>query len=176
VKYELTIEFLPEKEYLAIKGYMSWREITPDEYDEWVRKYGFPDKSLVEQLKIKSGANEIYTLFCNSCKKDEQFDWVCGDDIVCENINKAEAGDGFAIIRLAASEYLKVVYQYGSEMTSEEAAKEADNYFWNEWIKNNPYESKISGEYADMPDTADITLYDDINKRIIAWHSIKRKL
>ena len=111
VKYELTIEFLPEKEYLAIKGYMSWREITPDEHEEWARKY-FPDKSLIEQLKIKAGTNEIYTLFCNSCKKDEQFDWVCGDDIVCENINKAEAGDGFVIIRLAASEYLKVVYQY----------------------------------------------------------------
>jgi len=29
-----------------------------------------------------------------------------------------------------------------------EAAKEADEYFWNEWLKNNPYESKIEGELA----------------------------
>ena len=174
MKHETTIEFLPEKEYLAIKGYMSWRDISPDEHDEWERRYGFPNKNLVEQLKAKSGAKEVYSLFCNSCRKDEQFDWVCGDDIACENINNAQAGDGFDIIRLAPSEYLKVVYHYGDNMTGGQAAKEADDYFWDEWLKNNPYESKIKGEFANMPETADITLYDEENKCIIAWHPIKR--
>jgi len=174
MKYEIAIEFSPEKEYLAIKGYMPWRDISPKEYDEWERKYGFPNKSLIEQLKIKSGANEVYSLFCNSCRQDEQFDYVCGDDIVCENINNTQAGDGFEIIRLAPSEYVKIVYSYGNEMTSEQAAKEADDYFWNEWLKNNPYESKIGGEFANLLETADITFYDDENKRVIAWHPIKR--
>ncbi|HMM32886.1 MAG TPA: hypothetical protein PKB13_14045 [Clostridia bacterium] len=174
MKYEIAIEFLPQKEYLAIKGYMSWRDIPPNELQEWERKYGFPQKSLIKQLKEKSGANEVYSLFCNSCRKDEQFDWVCGDDIACENISKSQAGDGFEIIRLASSEYLKIVYSYGSEMTGEQAAKEADDYFWNEWLKNNPYESKIEGDFANMPETADITLYDEENRRIIAWHPINR--
>ena len=57
-------------------------------------------------------------------------------------------------------------------MTGEQAAKEADEFFWNDWIKNNPYKSKIEGEFADMPETADITFYDEKNKRSIAWHPI----
>jgi len=89
VKYEVSIVFLPQKEYLAIRGYMSWRDISPNEYEEWERKYGFPNKDLIEQLKVKTGAREVYSLFCNSCRKDEQFDWVCGDDIACENISNA---------------------------------------------------------------------------------------
>ena len=80
-------------------------------------------------------------MFCNSCKKDEQFGWVCGDDIACENINNAQADDSFDIIRLAPSDYCKVIYCYGNEMTGEQAAKEADDYFWNEWLKGNPYKS-----------------------------------
>ena len=52
-KYEATTEFLPAKEYLAIKGYLSFAEITAP--DEWARKYGFPNESLTEQLKLKSG-------------------------------------------------------------------------------------------------------------------------
>ena len=174
MKYEETVVFLPEKEYLAIKGYMSWRDITADEYDEWKHKYGFPDKKRIEELKIKSGAKEIYYLFCNSCRKDEQFDWVCGDDIACENLAHAKAGNGLEIIRLAPSNYVKISYSYGNEMTGEQAAKEADEYFWNEWLKNNAYRSRIEGEYADMPETADITLYDDEKRRIIAWHPIER--
>jgi hypothetical protein len=59
-------------------------------------------------------------------------------------------------------------------MTSEAAAKEADDYFWQEWLKNNPYKSKIEGVFADMPETADITLCDEENKRIITWHPILR--
>ena len=172
--YKITIESLPEKKYLAVKGYMSWREITPDEYAEWERRYGFPDKSLIELLKIKSGADEVYNLFCNSCRKDERFDWVCGDDYACENLNDAEAGSGFDTIRLAPSDYVKIIYHFGNEMTGEQAAKQADDYFWDEWLKNNPYKSKIEGEYANMPDTADITLIDEKSKRVVAWHPIER--
>ncbi|MCL2029984.1 MAG: hypothetical protein FWG93_00400 [Oscillospiraceae bacterium] len=174
MKYEITIESLPEKVYLAIRGYMSWREIAPDEYSEWENKYGFPDKNLIEQLKTKSGANEMYSLFCNSCVKDEQFDWVCGDDIACENLNNAQTGDGFEIMRLAPSDYCKIIYSYGNDMTGEQAAKEADNYFWNEWLKSNPYSSKIEGEFSNSPETADITLVDEDNKRITMWHPIQR--
>jgi len=176
MKYDLTIESLPEKNYLAIKGYMSFRDITPGEYEEWERKYGFPNQHLTEQLINKSGATEVYRLFCNSCRKDEQFDWVCGDDIACENVNHAPAGDGFAIIRLAPSDYLKITVPCGNEigtgMTGEQAAREADEYFWQEWLKNNPYQSKIGGEFADRSDTADITFYDDENRRVIAWHPV----
>ena len=174
MKYKTSIECLPEKEYLAIRGYLSWNEITPDEYPEWERRYGFPNKDFIEQLKIKSGADEVYSLFCNSCQKDEKFDWVCGDDIVCENYSNAPAGDGFEIIRLAPSEYLKINYFYGSEITSEQAWKEIDDYFWNEWLKNNPYKSKIEDEDANNPETADILLFDEENKRVIVWHPIKR--
>ena len=174
MKYEITIESLPEKVYLAIKGYMSWREITPDEYPVWESKYGFPDKELTEKLKNTSGASEVYRLFCNSCRDDEQFSWVCGDDIACENFNNAQAGDGFAIIRLAPSDYCKIISSYGSEMTGEQAAKEADEYFWNEWLKNNPYKSKIGGELANSPDTAVVTLYDEDSRRIYTWHPIER--
>ncbi|MCL2003503.1 MAG: GyrI-like domain-containing protein [Oscillospiraceae bacterium] len=174
MKYEISIESLPEKVYLAIRGYMSWREITPDEYAAWESKYGFPKKELTEQLKIKSGTNEVYSLFCNSCVKDEEFDWVCGDDLACENLNNAKAGDGFEIIRLAPSDYCKIIYFYKNDITGEQAAKEADDYFWNEWLKNNPYTSKIEGGFSNDPETADITLCDEDSKKIIAWHPIER--
>jgi hypothetical protein len=173
-KYKITIESLPEKKYLAIKGYMSWRDISASEYDEWERKYGFPNDNLVEQLRIKSGAKEIYRLFCNSCRKDEQFDWVCGDDICCENINNAQAGDRFGIICLAPSDYLKIEYHYEGEITWEQAAKESDEYFWNEWLKSNPYKSKIEGDFANSPETADITLHDEEIKCVTTWHPVMR--
>jgi len=174
MKREISTEFLPCKDFLVIKGYMSWREIAPGERDEWERKYGFPDKSLIERLKTKSGANEVYGLFCNSCRKDAQFDWVCGDDFACENVSNCQAGEGFEIVRLAPSEYCKIVCTYGDEMTGEKAAKEADEFFWNEWLKNSPYGSKIEGEYSNSPETADITLYDEESHRVIAWHPIIR--
>ena len=69
MKYEITIESLPQKNYLAIKGYMSWRNIHTEEYDEWENKYGFPDKRLVEQLKIKSGSDIVYCVFAIRAKK-----------------------------------------------------------------------------------------------------------
>jgi len=174
MKYEITIESLPEVVYLAVKGYMSWREIAPSELGEWESKYGFPDEGLIDQLKKESGANSVNRLFCNSCILDEQFDWVCGDDIVCENINNRQAGDGFEIIRLASSEYVKIVYTYGDAMSGDDAAKEADDYFWDEWLANNPYTSKIAGDFANMPETADISLHDNENKVVIAWHPIER--
>ena len=135
MKNEITIESLPEKAYLAIRGYMSWRDISLNEYDEWEHKYGFPDKNLIEPLKIKSGAKQVYNLFCNSCRKDEQFDWVCGDDIACENINNVQAGDGFEIIHLAPSEYLMIDYFYGSEMTDEQLPRKLMNIFGMNGLK-----------------------------------------
>jgi predicted transcriptional regulator YdeE len=175
MKYKISIESLPQKNYLAIKGYMSWRDISPDEYVEWERRYGFPNNDLIARLQKKSGSNDVYRLFCNSCQKDEQFDWVCGDDLACENLNDNKAGDGFEVINLAPSEYVKIVYHYGDNITGEQAAKETDEYFWNEWLKNNPYESKISGEFANMPETADISFYDDENKCITTWHPILKR-
>ena len=172
MNYKTSIESLPEKNYLAIKGFMSWREILPDEYSEWERRYGFSNRNLIDQLKLKTGADEAYSLFCNSCRRDEQFDWVCGNDLACENNNYAPESEEFKIIRLAPSEYLRIEYSYGNEMTGEQAAKEADDYFWNEWLKNNPYKSKIEGDYANDPETADVTFYDDENRRVIQWHPI----
>ena len=172
MKYEIAIVSLPAKEYLAIKGYMSFDKITM--HDEWARRFGFPNESLTEQLKQKSGATKVYRLFCNSCVKDDQFGWVCGSDIACENINNAPPGDGLEIIRLGASEYIKTGYSYPSSMTSEQAFKELDDYFWNEWLKNNPYKSKIEGEFANMPGTACIELFDDANRVVTIWQPICR--
>lgn len=175
MNYKVSIEILNKKEFLAIKGYMSFKEITPDKNADWERLYGYANKELIEELKIRSGTKDVYQIFCNTCRNDKQFGFVCSDDLACENINNAQASDGFEIICLAPSEYLKIDYHYGSEITIEQAFKEIDNYFWNEWISKNPYISKIDAEFADNPETADITLYDEENKRVTAWYPIKHK-
>ena len=95
MKYKIEIVTLLKKAYLAIRGYMSWRDISPNEHDEWERKYGFPNESLVEQSKSKSGSKEVYRLFCNSCRKDEHFDWVCGDDIACDTDSHSKSWSAF---------------------------------------------------------------------------------
>ena len=114
----------------------------------------------------------MYRLFCNTCVHDDQFGWVCGDDIACENVNNAPPGGGFEIIRLDASDYLKTSCPYGNGITGQQACKEMDDYFWNEWLKNHPYRSKIEGDFANMPTTADIILFDDAGQIVTIWHPI----
>ena len=187
MKFTITQEFLPAKEYLTIKGYSAFsNENAPAEYAEWVRMCGelningldcFPDNDLnkkVKKLLAKSGASEVHALYCNSCRYDEQIGtWIVGYDIACENVNHAQAGDGFEIVRLDPSEYLVIDYSYGEELTREQAWKEIDDYFWGEWLTNNPYESMIGGDHADNRGTADIGL--SAPGRIVEWHAIRRK-
>ena len=174
MKYDIAIEQLSEKEFLVIRGYVTWCQLTSDNISQWEQRFGSPNKDLIDQLKIMSGSNDVYYLFCNTCVQDDVFDWVCSDDIACENINKIIADENFDIVYLAPSEYCKITYYYGGEMTPEQAAKEADDYFWEDWLKNNPYKSKIEDDLMNAPETADITFYDSKNNCTITWHPVER--
>ena len=142
VKFNITHETLPAKEYLVIKGYCAFSDDAPPEYAEWVRMCGelningfdcYPDNDLnkrVERLMKISGSDEVFYLFCNSCRYDESVKtYIAGADIACENINNVQAGDGFEIVHLDAAENLVIDYPYGSDVTREEAFKEVDEYF-----------------------------------------------
>ena len=39
MKYKITQEFFPVKEYLAIKGFYAFSDNPPDEYAEWRRLF-----------------------------------------------------------------------------------------------------------------------------------------
>ena len=45
MKFKTSIIKLPDKEYLVIRGFLSWGKIKPEDLPEWNEKYGFPDKS-----------------------------------------------------------------------------------------------------------------------------------
>jgi len=186
MNFTITQEFLPEKEYLAIKGFCAFGDKAPAEYAEWMRMSGelnvngfdcYVENDLnarVRKLLQQSGATEVYGLFCNSCRYDGQIKtYIVGADIACENKNKIQARDGFEIIRLDPSEYLVIEYSYGNDMTYEQAWKEIDDYFWGVWLKYNPYVSLIEGEYANDPRTADIGFKEP--GRVKEWHAIRRK-
>jgi len=138
---------------------------------------GYADNDLnnkAKKLLKTSGAKEVYILFCNSCRYDEQIGtYIVGYDIACENVNNARKGDEFEIVRLEASEYLVIDYSYGSEITGKQAWAEIDDFFWKDWLKNNPYVSMIEGDNENNPRTADIGLVEP--GRIKEWHSIRRK-
>ena len=183
MKYIITHEFFPAKEYLAIKGFLAFGENPPDEYTEWKRTFselineGYANNDLIRRLLNKTGADEVVEIFCNNCRYDKEFGlWIVGRDIACENINHTQAGDGFEIIRLEPAEYLKIEYIYNDEITREQALDEIIDYFNKVWIKNNPYESLIEGKYHYDPGTANLSLLepDAKNKRAVFWNPIKR--
>jgi len=184
MKYTITHVNLPEKEYLVVRGYYAFSDSPPEEYAKWHRLFsdlinnGYGDNDLVRQLLEKSGADEVFELFCNNCRNDERLGmWVVGRDIACENRNNAQAGDGFEIVRLNPSEYLRIEYYYGDGLTREQAFNEVIDYFNDEWIRDNPYESLIEGEYHYDPGTANLCLLepDEDIKRVIFWNPIKQR-
>ena len=183
MEYNVTISVLPAKNYLVISGFIELGGNTPDSYEEGEGKFiELLNNGSIDRLKNVSGSSDVYTLFCNTCVLDEQTGgYICGYDIACENINNAQAGNGFNVVHIEPSEYAMFDCTFDHEMSKIQANKKIDDIYWGEWLKNNPYESNIETTTgANVPGIAVISIIEpvDFNAEcfnIKTWYPIKRK-
>jgi len=137
------VEALPAKEFLVIKGYAKLYDRNTDgEADAWdVIRRRLRDGT-IERLKKVAGSETVYMLFCNTCvRNEEEMCYDCCYDVACENLNKAEAGDEFEIVRLLPCEY--AVYEFAYKKPMGQAHEKSDDLFWGSFLKKNPYTSAI---------------------------------
>lgn len=182
MEYSVTTTFFPAKDYLVIKGFIELGGNTPDSYAEGEKIFiESLSNGKIDQLKMLSGSNDVYTLFCNTCVLDEKTGgYICGYDIACENINNVQTGNGFDLIHLEPSEYVFFDCKFENEMSRIEANKKIDDIYWGEWLENNPYESNIETTTgANIQGIAAISIIDPIdpnveNFRIKIWYPIKK--
>lgn len=182
MKYTVTKEFLLEKEYLIVLGFVELYGSTPDAYAAQERvTAGWAADGSAERLRRAAGADEVYLLFCRTCRLYESTGgYICGHELACENVNHRRAGDGFDAVRLDACEHAVFDCSFDCEMTRVQAYKTIDGLYWDGWLRDNPYQSMIDGEYANDPGTAAVTLADPFYPcaetfRIKTWYPIRRK-
>lgn len=149
MKHTVSTEYLPEKEFLVIRGYgkLYGLEVTPAPEPgggTWdIIKRQLNDGS-IERLKEAACSNTVYLLFCNTCvHNDEEKCYVCSYDIACENLNKSDVISGLEIVRLNPCEYAVFDCEFDCETTLQDAHEKPDALFWGEWLKENPYVSAI---------------------------------
>jgi len=149
MKFTIKTDFLPEMEFLVIKGfgklYDQDAQITtkPDE-DTWTTIRRRLSDGSVQRLKRAAGSEPVYMLFCNTCvRRDNEKCYVCGYDIACENLSGAKAGHEFEIVRLKPCEYAVFDCEFNNEISLPQAHEKPDRLFWDEWLKVKPYVSAI---------------------------------
>lgn len=149
MQYTVKTEFLPEKEFVVIRGY--GRLYDPDiphnpdpEKDTWkIIRRQLADGT-VNRLKKAAGSESVYMLFCNTCiRKEDEKCYICGYDIACENLIGSDTVGEFDIVRLNSCEYAVFDCTFDNETKLEQAHDKPDGIFWGEWLKDNPYVSAI---------------------------------
>lgn len=187
MNHAVKIEFLPQKEFLVIKGYgkLYDPEVThtldPNERTWDIIRQQL-NNGAVERLKKAASSETAYMLFCNTCKRnDDDKCYDCGYDIACENLNGSKAADDFDIVRLKPCEYAVFDCTFDGETSLPAAHEKSDALFWNEWLKENPYICAIDDTANWLGNGyASIELYspfdpdaDEFNAKI--WFPIIRK-
>jgi len=141
----MKIESFPAKEFLVIKGFANLYDTDIDKsaIDEnvWgiIRKQ-FSDSS-VECLKKEAGSENVYMLFCNTCKRDDVNKcYTCSYDIACENYNH-NSSNKFTSVILRACDYLSFDCTFDNETLLSDAHESTDMLFWgdNGWLKEKPF-------------------------------------
>ena len=181
MKYNVTIEHLPEKKFLVIKGYGKLYDPDVSGVNEDILRRGLDDGS-VERLKKTAQSETVSILFCNTCvRNDAEKCYDCGYDIACENRNGVKPGDGFDIVRLLPCEYALFDCDFNGEISIQDSHEKVDALFWGEWLKENPYICAID-DPANWTGNgyASIELYTplnpDVNKfNAKIWYPIIRK-
>ena len=145
MNHTMQVESLAAKEFLVIKGfanlYDTARDASAVDGDVWeIMRSHFADGA-VERLKEASGSNDVYMLFCNTCKRDDKSkSYVCSYDIACENLNGSGSNE-FGTVKLKACEYAVYDCEFNNETALQDAHEPTDELFWgdNGWLKQKPY-------------------------------------
>jgi predicted transcriptional regulator YdeE len=187
MKHAVSIEYLPAKEFLVIKGIAKLydnEDSSAHSGDEeaWCTIGRRLNDGSIGRLKKAAGSETAYILFCNTCvRNDNEKCYDCGCDIACENLSGAKPEGEFEIVRLIPCEYAVFDCNFNAETYMHKAHERPDALFWGEWLKENPYVSAID-DSANWTGNgyASIELYTPFdpaanNFNLKIWYPIIRK-
>jgi len=171
MNYAVEIAYLPEKEFLVLKGYVKlYDSDSAGENEDFLRK-SLSDGS-VERLKMAARSETVFILFCNTCVRDENEKcYVCGCDIACENLSGSQGCNEFEIVKLNSCEYIVYDCEFINETTLQNAHEKPDNLFWNGWLTENPYLCAIDNQNCKGNGFAAIELYTPLDPDAIDFHA-----